>query len=198
MALVPRIDYTQLAVEHSVSHDTWDSFVRGSLVNRWTADYKRVSGWDLALLEIAREELTYLFDAGPTLEGERRGEGDDRLVAVWGCSRAPSSGRDRTRMAGFLPGRARWSDTRRDRGHFVAHAAGGGLDLNLFPQAAGLNRGSTAQGRRWLELERYAARHPGTPLFVRPIYDGDTWIPAELDLAVLTETGLRYGRFTNQ
>lgn len=200
VAPVPRIDYVQLAAEGSVSRETWDRFVRGSLVDRWMADYGRMSGWDPGVLEIAREELTYLFDAAPTLqrEGERRAEGDDRLVAVWGRSRAPSSGRDRTRMAGFLPGRGRWSDAGRDRGHFVAHAAGGGMDLNLFPQAAALNRGSTGQGRRWRELERYAARHPGTPLFLRPIYDGDTWIPTELDFAVLTETGLRYDRFTNQ
>lgn len=194
---VQRIDYARLIEEHAVSRADWDRFVRGSLVDRWMADYRRMSGWPPRVLEIAQDDLTYLFDAAPTLVEQRRGQGDDRLVAVWGCSHAAARARDGARMAGFLPGRARWSAAKRDRGHFVAHAAGGGMDLNLFPQAAGLNRGSTAQGRRWRELERYAARHPGTPLFVRPIYDGASWVTAELDFAVLTETGLRYDRFAN-
>ncbi|HEV3319941.1 MAG TPA: hypothetical protein VG053_09505 [Solirubrobacteraceae bacterium] len=46
-------------------------------------------------------------------------------------------------------------------------------------------------------MERYAARNPGTPLFVRPVYDGDSWRPVELDHAILTEQGLRVERFSN-
>lgn len=195
---MPWIDYAGLAKKHSVSNDGWDSFVRTSLVDHWTTDYKRMSRWTPFLQEITQDELTYLFDAGPTLVDQRRGEGDDRLVAVWGSSRPPLRDRDRARMAGFLAGSAHWSAAGYDRGHFVAHTAGGGMDLNLFPQAVGLNRGTTTQGRRWRELERYIARHPGTPLLVRPIYDTATWVPAELDFVVLTETGLASERFANR
>jgi hypothetical protein len=39
-------------------------------------------------------------------------------------------------------------------------------------------------------MERYAEQHPRTPLLVRPIYDGSSWTPAALDLAILTDTGL--------
>jgi len=70
-----------------------------------------------------------------------------------------------------LPNPLHWPGRHRDRGHFVAHTSGGGLDLNLFPQAIGLNRGLTDKGRRWRSMERYAAHHAGTPLFVRPVYD---------------------------
>jgi hypothetical protein len=64
-----------------------------------------------------------------------------------------------------------------DRGHFVAHAAGGGMDVNFFPQAKGLNRGTTERGKAWKDMERQIIAYPGTPLFVRPIYDDASWCP---------------------
>ena len=72
------------------------------------------------------------------------------------------------------------------------------MDLNLFPQAAALNRGRSEEGKRWRDMERYAERHPGTPLFVRPIYDANTWTPAALDLAILMKTRLRAEHFSNR
>lgn len=47
-------------------------------------------------------------------------------------------------------------------------------------------------------MERYAERHSGAPLFVRPIYDTNTWTPAALDLAILMKTGLRAEYFSNR
>jgi hypothetical protein len=119
-----------------------------------------------------------LFDAAPTLVENRLGPGEDRLVAAWGCSRLPAGKRDRGRLARFLPSPPLWSGSGRDRGHFIAHAAGGDTDLNLFPQVAALNRGHTEEGKRWREMERYAAARPGTPLLVRPVYDSADWTPA--------------------
>lgn len=191
-------DYVQLAAEHAVTSAGWDAFVRGALIDPWLADYARVGNWSTQVLEIDQGELTFLFDAGPTLTENRLGEGEDRVVAAWGHSQRPASKRDRRRLAGFLPLPRFWSGANRDRGHFIAHAAGGGTDFNLFPQALALNRGRSEDGRRWREIERYAERHPGTPLFVRPIYDSSSWTPAALDLAILMDTGLRAERFSNQ
>ncbi len=192
------IDYTLLAAEHSVTAATWDAFVRAELVDRWVAGYEAATDWHTHILEIEQGALTFLFDAGPTLLDDRRGDGDDRVVAVWGRSMTPVRRRDRARLVGFLPNPLLWSGLHRDRGHFVAHAAGGGTDLNLFPQAVGLNRGRTEQGRRWREMERYVARNPGTPLLVRPVYDASSWTPADLDHAILASQGLRFERFSNR
>jgi hypothetical protein len=192
------IDYALLVAEHAVTSATWDTFVRAALIHRWMTDYEATTDRRTEILEINQSELTFLFDAAPTLLEDRCGAGDDRVVAVWGRSMTPARRRDRARLAGFLPNPLLWSRAHRDRGHFVAHAAGGGTDLNLFPQAAGLNRGHTEQGRRWREMERYAAHHPGTPLFVRPVYDTDSWTPAELDHAILTSQGLHFERFSNR
>jgi hypothetical protein len=192
------IDYSRLAAKHAPSRETWDGFVRDALVDRWLADYAHVSDWSTQVLEIPQGELTFLFDAGPTLTENRLGKGEDRVVAAWGYSQRPAGKRDRGRLAGFLPFPRLWSGAKRDRGHFIAHAAGGGTDLNLFPQAAELNRGRSEEGKRWRDMERFAERHPGTPLFVCPIYDANSWTPAALDFAILTDTGLRAERFSNR
>jgi len=47
-------------------------------------------------------------------------------------------------------------------------------------------------------MERYAARNPGTPLLVRPVYDAGNWTPADLDHAILTSQGLWFERFSNR
>jgi hypothetical protein len=59
------------------------------------------------------------------------------------------------------------------------------MDMNLFPQRRDLNRGWSAQGKRYRAMERHLAAHPGTFFYHRPIYTDDTWVPAELELAIL-------------
>ena len=70
--------------------------------------------------------------------------------------------------------------------------------MNLFPQASSLNRGRSAAGRRWRKLEAHAARHPGTPLFVRPVYAGPTWMPEEIYYGLFVDGGLWVERFVNE
>ena len=74
-----------------------------------------------------------------------------------------------------------------DKGHFLGHASGGILDINLFPQRRELNRGWSPEGKRFRSMERYVAEHPGTFFFHRPLYDDETWIPQALEYGVLVE-----------
>jgi hypothetical protein len=192
----PDPDYQRLAVEHGATSDTWDAFVRVALVEPWLRAYRQATPWRAHVLEISQAALTYLFDAAPTMDG--LDAGNDRVVAVWGHSKRADGPRDRGRQSGFIPNPPTWSHAGRDRGHFVAHAAGGGMDMNFFPQAAGLNRGRTPQGRRWKAMERHAIDHPGTALFVRPAYVDATWIPATIDFGLLMDGRLRFERFINR
>lgn len=192
----PNPDYQRLSTAHRVSAETWDDFIRTALLEPWLLAYRAATPWSADVMEIAQGELTYLFDAAPTMDS--LDAGDDRVVAVWGYSRRAAGPRDRGRQAGFIPNPPTWSHAGRDRGHFVAHAAGGGMDMNFFPQAAGLNRGTTAQGRVWKAMERHAIDHPGTPLFVRPVYDDVTWVPAAIDFAIVVAGRLRCERFRNR
>jgi len=191
------IDYERLASEAGVLPETWPAFVDEVLATRWLTAYHATTRWPSEVMEIAQGALTFLFDGAPTLNGVGGPHADDRVVAVWGTSVVPLRRRDRSRIAGFIPNPLSWSGRGHDRGHFVAHSAGGGLDLNLFPQDADLNRGRGEHGGRWRQIERYAADHPGTPLFVRPTYTGDGWAPAALDYGVLTDDGLWVERFVN-
>jgi hypothetical protein len=86
-----------------------------------------------------------------------------------------------------------------DRGHFLAHATGGELDINLFPHRAELNRGTSVAGRRFREMERYVAATEGTFFYHLPRYDDETWIPSELEFGVLVEdAGWWVERFANK
>lgn len=176
----------------------WDVFSRGALLEAWTARYVATTSWEPVLLEVEQGSVKFLFDAAPTLNSvDGDGRASDRVVGVWGRSAAPTAGRDRGRLGGFLPDASRWSGRDRDRGHLVAHAAGGGLDMNLIPQASMLNRGRSPAGRRWRSMEKHAARHPGAPLFVCPVYDGPGWEPAWLEYGLVVDGRLWFERFAN-
>lgn len=189
------IDYPALSAGWDCAASGWAELVAGRLVPAWLTAYRQVTEWEPEVMEVAVGELVYLFDAAPTLRQLDRG--DDRVVAVWGRSSVPTARRDRQRLAGLLPLPALWSGRRLDRGHLVAHSAGGGLDMNLIPQAAAINRGRDEQGKRWRAIERYAARHPGTPLFVRPRYGDGRWVPAGFDYGLVVAGALRVERFEN-
>ena len=86
-----------------------------------------------------------------------------------------------------------------DRGHFLGHASGGVLDMNLFPHRRELNRGWSAEGRIFREMERFVAANRGVFFYHRPIYDDDSWIPSQLEYGVLVEDdGWWGGLFQNK
>jgi hypothetical protein len=156
------------------------------LVQSWLKTYGNMCRHDPNVLEFEDHGFTFLFDqsSGQTAEAE------DRLVAALGTSRRPSKGRDASRMRGFLGGRIEIAGKGLfDKGHVMAHASGGGLDVNLFPQRPQLNRGRSAQGRVYRRMERYAASNPGTFVFSRFLYSDPTWVPAELEYGVLRRDG---------
>jgi hypothetical protein len=188
------LPYQRLFDQHSPDAHGWDGFVGKTLVPLWLEAYDRSTSWPTQVMEIVQGALTYLFDMAPsTLE-----VGDDRVVAVWGLSVAPTAPRDAARQAGFIPAPAKWSQAGHDRGHFVSHAAGGDMDINFFPQAKDLNRGIGDRGRTWRAMERLTAAQAGTPLLVRPTYADATWIPEDLDFGVVADGRLRVERFTNR
>jgi hypothetical protein len=147
----------------------------------WASQYPAKGGELVTVTLGGREEengaVSTMFDMR-----SRNSNVEDRVVAVWGLSKAePADTRDAGRMAGFL-GHV-WSTTYpgRDRGHFFAHTMGGGTDINLFPQLASVNRGG-----EWRRMERYAAGKPGTFCFIRPLYAGPSWTPSELEFGIFT------------
>ncbi|MDX6699080.1 MAG: hypothetical protein QOE65_2477 [Solirubrobacteraceae bacterium] len=69
--------------------------------------------------------------------------------------------------------------------------------MNLVPQDAALNRGRSSAGRRWRAMERKAAEHPGTPLFVRPVYTDSSWVPTQIEYGLVVANRVFVERFVN-
>jgi hypothetical protein len=150
-----------------------------------------VDGWcdaytagypDAELLEINLVSAVYWFD--------RRHE---RVVAAYGISTSPDGPRDVNRIRRFpdvsIGVRKVMGDQAFpvDRGHFLSHAAGGELDINLFPQRRELNRGWSEQGKLYRRMEQSAADDPGTFHFHRARYNDETWIPNTLEYGILRQ-----------
>jgi hypothetical protein len=161
--------------------------IRDKLPEAWLTRYHRMCEGPTNVLEVALSKFTYLYDfctelieAGDLPAGAR----EDRAVVAYGISQSQPKQRDATRMRGF-PG----SDERGDRGHLVAHAGGGGLDINVFHQDVYLNRGWSPHGKRYREMERYCAAHEGTFFFSRLIYTDPTARPAEIEFGILKPDG---------
>ena len=160
-------------------------FLLEELPARWCDEYRAMVRHQPYILDVPDRGFNFLFDL--TLANHDKDDPDrpdDRVVAAYGLSKAPETGRDASRIRGFgtIGGLARG---RMDKGHLMAHSMGGSLDINIFPQRPEVNRGRSARGRVYRSMERYAATHPGTFVFSRPIYADDTWVPHALEYGVL-------------
>ncbi|HEX7676533.1 MAG TPA: hypothetical protein VF713_00300 [Thermoanaerobaculia bacterium] len=193
------IDYQRgLAMLGDASYETLVTALRDGLPQAWLSRYEQMCVGPTNVLVVPAEGFEYLFDYSteliargllPASPGR-----EDRVVVAFGRSVRASAGRPASRIAGF-PG----SDDRGDRGHFLAHAAGGGVDINLFHQELQLNRGRSPEGRLYRKMERYCATHPGTFCFSRPIYADGSARPAEIEFGVLRADGTFWvGVFDNQ
>jgi hypothetical protein len=88
-----------------------------------------------------------------------------------------------------------------DRGHLHAREAGGeeGIGANLIPQYSPLNRGRSTSGKRWRALERYGAKHPGTMVITRALYDDSSDVPAWLEvIQIRADNTVVFDRFANR
>ena len=150
--------------------------IRSDMPYAWSERYLRMCEGPTNVLAITASGFDYLYDFCSEVTDAR----EDRLVAAYGMSREPEGKRNASRLRGFPA-----SDDRGDRGHFMAHAAGGGLDINVFHQDPELNRGWSVEGKRYREMERYCAEHVGTFFFSRPIYTDRTARPSEIEFGIL-------------
>lgn len=152
-------------------------------VDAWCAEYQGAFA-RTRLLEVFLDTAVYWFDQSDRYE---------RVVVAYGISTTPETGRNTNRMRRFpdvnigVKANLGSKSFNADRGHFLSHASGGELDINLFPQRRELNRGWSAEGKVFRRMETYAASRPGTFHFHRAIYDDDTWIPNRLQYGILKD-----------
>jgi len=155
------------------------------------------------ILHFEDHGFEYLFDLSSPLSKQggvqRSATPDDRVVVVYGRSQGSKGKRDASRMRGFLGGGLKIDEKgSMDKGHFVGHGLGGGLDVNLFPQKTDVNRYWSESGKVYGKMERYCRDHLDTFFFSRPIYSDETWVPSALEYGILLEADdLWVERFPN-
>jgi hypothetical protein len=184
------VDYTRLLRDLRPPLDAAE--VGAALLAAFADRYQRQQP-DCALHEFVQSGATYLFDLASAVGAAQ----EDRTVAAWIRTPAVVKRRDAAYQRGFpLPaspdGRAV------DRGHLIPNLSGGEFGPNIFRQDRPLNRGWSAQGRRYRALEREAAAIQGTLYFGHLLYDDDTACPTEIETGLLRATGLDVERFNNR
>lgn len=123
---------------------------------------------------------------------------ESRVVGVLGRSRPTSERRDASRLRGWVGQTEKSFGKNTDKGHFIAHTIGGGLEVNIFAQRRDINRGWSKRGRIFRSMEKYCVLHPNTFCFNRPLYSDDTSRPYMIEFGVLIESGeLWVERFDN-
>ncbi len=140
--------------------------------------------------DYATLETTGVVPLSPTIES--------RVVGVLGLSNPTSERRDASRLRGWVGATEEYLGENTDKGHFIAHTIGGGLEVNIFAQRRDINRGWSERGKVFREMEKYCARRAGIFCFNRPIYSEDTSRPWMIEFGLLMESGeLWVERFEN-
>jgi hypothetical protein len=158
------------------------------------------------IINLCRYEIgsfEYIYDDYATLETKGivpySPTIESRVVGVLGLSNPPVAPRkDASRRSGWVGQTGKYFGANTDKGHFIAHTMGGGLECNLFAQRRDINQGKSERGKVFREMEKYCARHAGTFCFNRPLYSEDTSRPRMIEFGLLMESGeLWVERFEN-
>jgi DNA/RNA non-specific endonuclease len=112
-----------------------------------------------------------------------------RLVYVTGKTDTPAM-RDRSRQQGS----PKPSEKGDEKGHVIATSLGGGMDINLIPQARDVNRG---KGSRWAAIERELAAKPGSAVAIRLVYSDDSQRPASFEFGHESDSGFQIEQIDN-
>jgi hypothetical protein len=174
----PSIDYRDLQAAYGGGRLD-ERGLTDRLSDVWSAAYRSRTAAETELVEVDQGDLTYLFDIAAS-----------RVVAVYGKVAPSVLPRPKSRMRGFpLPPSAEGELV---RGHLVAHALGGGTDINLIPQSAALNI-----SKAWRRLERLAQGQPDAFVAVEVSYEDDSQTPARFTYVVAAAGELTFESFAN-
>ncbi len=159
------------------------------LLSKWRDLYVKTAAHVTNIVHFPFLTFEYIFDLYSELEvmGEvpYNQTIQDRVVAVIGTSSRAEEMRDAGRLRSWAGPTEELVSGERDKGHFMAHCIGGGLDVNVFSQQRRLNRGWSPQGRIYRQMENYCYEQPGTFCFSRPIYADGSSVPRWLEFGLL-------------
>jgi len=174
------------------SLDALITFLMEELPYWWRDAYLQMTPRTTNIVRFQYNAFEYLFDDYASLEVTGvvpyHPIVEARLVAALGRSEPKASARDDYRLKGWVGATEKIFGQGWDKGHFIAHSIGGavdGLEANVFVQRRDLNRGWSAAGKRFREMEKYCVLNPGTFCFSRPLYGDQTARPALVEFGLL-------------
>ena len=186
------IDYPSLLFEAQTEGETNVAlFLSKHLPSKWREVYIANARHQTNLVRFRCGAFEYICDLYSELEA--MGEVpynqtiEDRVVGALGISSRAEQPRDASRMRCWLGATEEFVGTERDKGHFMAHCIGGGLDVNVFSQERRLNRGWSPQGKTYRKMETYCRERPGTFCFSRPIYEDGSSVPRWLEFGIIKD-----------
>lgn len=112
---------------------------------------------------------------------------EERTVVIYGFSSMKLSDRKKKDREMKYDNTRKWTDKQTDLGHYCAHAIGGNIDVNIFPQKRDINQGKSEKGKIFRSMERYIAKHEGILFFSRPIYFDFSYRPYIFEFGYLTK-----------
>lgn len=162
----------------------------------WRDAYREMTSHQTNICCLRHGCFEYIFDDLDSLEASGAvpydPKAEARLVAVLGRSEPKKTGRDDYRLKGWVGPTEKTFGNCWDKGHFIAHSIGGavdGMEMNVFVQRRDLNRGWSAEGKRFREMEKYCQLNPGTFCFSRPLYDDQTAKASFVEFGILKRDG---------
>lgn len=146
------------------------------IASHWGTTYERQSGNEIVCIDLGT--LTYGFDIAA-----------ERLVYVAGKTGAPEV-RDRSRQQGS----PKPSEKDDEKGHVIATSLGGGMDINLIPQARSVNRG---KGSQWASIERELAKRPDSAVAIHLVYSDASQRPTSFEFGYESDSGFKVEQIDN-
>jgi hypothetical protein len=135
------------------------SFLLEELPYLWRDTYEKMIPRRTNIVRLRHNAFEYIYDNYSYLEATGAVPYDqiikDRLVAVLGLSGPRKAARDDYRLKGRVGPTEKTYGQRWDKGHFITHSIGGAVDrleVNVFVQRRDLNRGWSAEGKRYCEM----------------------------------------------
>jgi hypothetical protein len=166
--MLTRKTYADLASAYTGPDLVYD--LPEQLIPLWSEDYlDAYRQAQLVLIDLRQSGtvFSYLFDLHLA-----------RIVASFGIPIVAGQSRDHARQRGYpIPGKGFV------KGHLMAHALGGGLDINLIPQLGAMNNSRFKIIENLVHKE--ALRHHKCLYFVRALYNDNSQIPQLLEQCVL-------------
>jgi len=200
------VDYRRVLADAASATCGVLEFLLEELPYLWRDAYLEMTMRPTDIVRWQRGPFEYIYDDYASLEASGAvpydPQAEARLVAALGRSEPTKLVRDDYRLRGWVGATEKIFGPGWDKGHFIAHSIGGavdGLEANVFVQRRDLNRGWSAAGRRFRQMEKYCVSNPRTFCFSRPLYLDQTAKPSYVEFGVLKSDGILWvERFDNR